>query len=401
MSADNSFLWCFCIFGRIPAETGISSTLNVSYLIYIHFANMIGDYLNRWVYSRNARVLSHVVFWVFSLGFLTVFFSRIGSDYAFSFRFACLMLPVAMGTTYFINYSLVPKYLLARQIRKFVTYFIYTLIISLYCQIWVLALTFISIAEYNYKKLGPVAGDFIFQPIGLYTIVVLGVATKLLRLWLKAERERAALKSASLEAELKLKEAELKLLKGQIHPHFLFNTLNNLYGLALEKSDVVPASILRLSELLDFLLYRSNKPVVPLADEIKLIADYIELEKLRFEDRLSLEFKKEVSDEGHVIAPFLLFPFVENAFKHGFLQDDQLLYLSITLQEKNGRLFMEVRNSASKEKKETEHLGGVGLSNVRKRLQLLYPEKYSLDIDNDGRYFVVRLELDLKTTTHD
>ncbi len=360
---------------------------------------MISDYLNKWVYSITGRVLAHMLFWLLSLGFLSVFFGRITSDYAFSFRFACLMLPVAIGTTYFINYSLVPKYLLSRKIGKFLLYFIYTLILSMYFQMWVLALTFISIAEYNYEKLGPVAGDFIFQPVGLYSIVVLGAALKLLRLWMKAERERAALKTASLEADLKLKEAELQLLKGQIHPHFLFNTLNNLYGLALEKSEAVPGSILRLSALLDFLLYRSNKPLVPMADEIKLISDYIELEKLRFEERLLLELDIQADESDYEIAPFLLFPFVENAFKHGFMQQDQQLFLSIELKTKEGWLNLKVKNSYSREEKGSGLAGGVGLSNVKKRLLLLYPKRHELDIETDKEYFVVNLKLDL-TTKH-
>ena len=358
---------------------------------------MISDYLNKLVYSRGGRVLAHVVFWWLSLAFLMVFFARISSDYGFSLRFACLMLPVAMGTTYFINYSLVPKYLLTRNYGKFGLYFVYTLIVSMYFQMWVIALTYISIAEYNYEKLGPVAGDFIFQPVGLYSIVLLGVALKLLRLWMKAERERAELKSASLEAALKLKEAELQLLKGQIHPHFLFNTLNNLYGLALEKSDVLPVSILRLSELLDFLLYRSNKPLVPLADEIKLMSDYIALEELRFEERLRLELDIQANGNDCSIAPFLLFPFVENAFKHGFMQDDQQLFLSISIQTKGERLYLAVTNSFSENERGTGQLGGVGLSNVRKRLELLYPGSHELRIENDEQHFIVNLELDLKS----
>ncbi|MEQ8812829.1 MAG: histidine kinase, partial [Imperialibacter sp.] len=213
----------------------------------------------------------------------------------------------------------------------------------------------------------------------------------------KAERERAELKSASLEAALKLKEAELQLLKGQIHPHFLFNTLNNLYGLALEKSDVLPVSILRLSELLDFLLYRSNKPLVPLADEIKLMRDYIALEELRFEERLRLELDIQANGNECSIAPFLLFPFVENAFKHGFMQDDQQLFLSISIHTKGERLYLTVANSFSKNEKEAGQLGGVGLSNVRKRLELLYPGSHELRIGNNEQHFIVNLELDLKT----
>lgn len=365
------------------------------------FNPMKTDLLKKLMNSGGWRVLLHLLFWVVAFGFLSVFFGRITYDYSFSLRFAALLLPVAMGTTYFINYSLVPRYLLSRAYGRFVLYFVYTLIISMYFQMWVLAITYISIAEYNYEKLGPVAGDFIFQTIGLYSIVLMGVAVKLLKLWMKSERDKAELKTVSLEAALKLREAELQLLRGQIHPHFLFNTLNNLYGLALEKSDKVPDSIIRLSQMLDFLLYRSDQALVPLSDEIKLIGDYIELEKLRFDDRLRLEVNIEGDGGQHVLAPFLLFPFVENAFKHGFMQDDQQLYLAINLAVNGGRLHMKVANSYAHDSKSDGQLGGVGLSNVRRRLDLLYPGRHDLTIAGQGGLFTVTLALHLNAKDHD
>ena len=356
---------------------------------------MFGNWLNKLLFSWPGRVVSHLVFWTLSLGFLTIFFGRIGGDYAFSFRFACLLLPVVVGTTYFINYRLIPGYLLSRKYGKFALYFLYTLIISIWAELLVLTLTFSALAQYQYRNLGPVAGDFLFQLVGLYIIVLCGVAIKVLKLWMRAEKARAELKNASLEAELKLKEAELQLLKGQIHPHFLFNTLNNLYGLALEKSEVVPGSILRLSELLDFLLYRSNRPLVPLEDEIKLINDYIELERLRFDERLQLEFAVKMDETGYKVAPFLLFPFVENAFKHGFMPNERQLYLFISVSIENTRLMLKVKNSCAPESVPGSLTGGVGLSNVQKRLQLLYPQKHALQIDRDETWFTVTLHLDL------
>lgn len=359
---------------------------------------MLGQLANKLLYSWQGRLLSHLLFWVFSLGFLSTFFGRIGGDYSFSFRFASMLLPVVIGTTYFINYTLIPGYLLTRRYGKFLLYFVYTLIFSVWAELLVLTFTFSALAQYKYQNLGPVAGDFLFQLVGLYIIVLFGVALKVLKLWMRAERARAELKNASLEAELKLKEAELQLLKGQIHPHFLFNTLNNLYGLALEKSEVVPDSIIRLSELLDFLLYRSNRPLVPLEDEIKLIGDYIALEKLRFEDRMKLQLDVKTTPSFH-IAPFLLFPFVENAIKHGFSQNEQELSLFISIVTEDSQLLFTVKNSCATESAPAGLGGGVGLSNVKKRLQLLYPRRHKLNIEKTDAWFMVSLNLDL-TTDH-
>ena len=384
----------FVAFCKIASVTGISSTLRANSSFFIHFACMLGQLANKLLYSWQGRLFSHLLFWVFSLGFLSIFFGRIGGDYAFSFRFACLLLPVVIGTTYFINYKLIPSYLFSRKYGKFVLYFVYTLIFSIWAELLVLIFTFSALAQYKYQNLGPVAGDFLFQLVGLYIIVLFGVALKVLKLWMRAERARAELKNASLEAELKLKEAELQLLKGQIHPHFLFNTLNNLYGLALEKSEIVPASIIRLSELLDFLLYRSNSPLVPLEDEIKLIGDYIELEKLRFGDRMKLQFDVKTVPSFQ-IAPFLLFPFVENAIKHGFSQNEQELSLVISIVTENSRLLFSVKNSCAAELAPAGLGGGVGLSNVKKRLQLLYPRKHKLNIEKNDAWFMVSLNLDL------
>ncbi len=125
------------------------------------------------------------------------------------------------------------------------------------------------------------------------------------------------LEKNALTTELKLKEAELKLLKAQIHPHFLFNTLNNLYGLTLEKSDEAPDLVLRLSDILDYILYRCDEKYVPLTEEINMIKNYLEIEKIRYSEKLSLETNFPDKTSAFKIAPLILLPFIENAFKHG------------------------------------------------------------------------------------
>ncbi len=183
-------------------------------------------------------------------------------------------------------------------------------------------------------------------------------------------------------------EAELRALKGQLHPHFLFNTINNLYALARVKSDKTAPVALKLAQLLRYVLYESQKPRVPLEQEIQLLRDYIALEKLRFDEgRLELRMEVDLDDPKTEIAPLLLLPLVENAFKHGASEQrhEARIYISIVL--KNKVLALEIENSKPSESLET--VPGIGLQNLRRQLELLYPEKHSLEIlDGEKEYWV-------------
>ena len=221
---------------------------------------------------------------------------------------------------------------------------------------------------------------------------------KLLKYWYKGQQHISELRSQQLEAELKLREAELQLLRGQIHPHFLFNTLNNLYGLALEKSDQMPDAILRLSGLLDALLYRSHDSRVPLTTELKLIEDYVSLERLRFEERLEMQWKVSGDVAAFAIAPFLLFPFLENAFKHGFSENTERLQLLVEANIAQDQLYFRVVNSIAKAVSGRPALpGGIGLKNVQKRMALQYPQQHRLQIKPSDTHYEIVLRLSLNS----
>ena len=193
------------------------------------------------------------------------------------------------------------------------------------------------------------------------------------------------LETKILETQLKLKEQELNYLKMQIHPHFLFNTLNTMYGFALKKADETPEMILKLSNLLDYLLYQVDKPFVSLNDEINHINDYIELEKMRFNDTLHINFEIENILVDTKIAPMLLLPFVENSFKHGSLKKG-ILNVGIKLFCKNKSLFFEIKNTSTIN---AISENGIGLDNIKKRLDLLYKDQYTLTINNENGLFSV------------
>lgn len=215
-----------------------------------------------------------------------------------------------------------------------------------------------------------------------YAVIGFAVSLKIIRDWDKKDRLAAQL-------QVEKRDAELQFLRAQIHPHFLFNTLNNLYGLALKNSPHTPDSILRLSGLLDFILYECNAERIAVQKEVTLIQHYIELERLRFGERLHLSFLHRL-DGDLMLAPLLLLPFVENAFKHGASTSNNAVFVKIDLYSEADTLFFQVENSkAAKEKPGPGGSAGIGLRNVEKRLELLYPGRYDLQkIESTERYLI-------------
>jgi sensor histidine kinase YesM len=357
---------------------------------------MQNSYLHSIIHSKGSRFLLHLLFWLGVSAFLTFFFGHFHGDYQNTFLFVSLLVPVSMGTTYSIIYFLIPHYLLRKRYIRFFIYFLFTLIISVWVEMMLMVWALINLADYRYANMNPLTGDIFFLAVGLYFVVFFSTSVKLLKHWYSSEKDVSELRSRKLEAELKLKETELQLLKGQIHPHFLFNTLNNLYGLALEKSEQIPDAIIRLSGLLDALLYRSQTSLAPLKAEIKLMEDYIALEKLRVEERLNLKWHISENVNSYQLPPFLLFPFIENAFKHGFSQHTENLWLEVKADIKHHQLCFSVANSLSSLPPTPQKpAGGIGLQNVKRRLTLLYPDKYRLEIEQLPDKFTVRLTLEL------
>jgi two-component system, LytTR family, sensor kinase len=202
------------------------------------------------------------------------------------------------------------------------------------------------------------------------------------------------LKQATQQLRIQKQEAELNYLKSQTNPHFLFNTLNNIYSLARDKSDLAPESILRLSKILRYMLYETNGAYIAIEQELKIISDYIALEKLRYDDSLRINFNHDVEDMKQALPPLLLIPLVENAFKHGVSETRDRPFVDIHLSVSNRQLLFSVKNSA-------ETLAGVvkeniGLSNLRRQLQLLYKE-YDLSFQQNEAAFTAVLKINLSS----
>ena len=205
------------------------------------------------------------------------------------------------------------------------------------------------------------------------------------------KKEKAAI---SIEKE-KL-DTEIKFLKSQINPHFLFNVLNNIYTLTVIKSDKAPDNLMRLSEMLRYMLYDSNNGKVPLQKEIDYLENYISLASLKDSRGLNVKVDLDKSRAGLKVAPLLFIPFVENAFKHSKIEDLKNGFINISLKTNKEHLEFSIENSIPDVVFKKDTLGGIGLTNTKQRLELLYPNKHELKISENGNVYSVYLKLDLE-----
>lgn len=289
---------------------------------------------------------------------------------------------------FYINYLyILPKYLNSRRYLGCALSIIFLILFSGFIK-YTLASFFSSVV----LKRGPQHQITItFWEYYLGTVftgtffVFLSTAAKFAVDWFVNEKVRKNLENEKLIAEL-------AFLKSQINPHFLFNSLNNIYSLAYQHSEKTPEAILKLSEIMRYMLQESNEVKVELSKEIRYLENYIELQKLRFkaDSYVSMDIKGD--DMQQSIAPLILIAFVENAFKHGVASDPENP-IAITIDVMKGRLFFSVKNKKSAQNK--DEASGIGLNNVKRRLDLLYPGKYELEINEGREIYHCTLVLDL------
>jgi LytS/YehU family sensor histidine kinase len=222
------------------------------------------------------------------------------------------------------------------------------------------------------------------------TALGIAITIKLMKRWWVKQRETALVMREKANAEL-------QLLKAQVHPHFLFNSLNNIYSFALEGSSRTPEMIRELSGLLHYMLYDCKQPLVPLEKELKLLNDYLSLEKIRYGDRLKINIQMPQQVNTEQIAPLLLIPFVENSFKHGTSKMLAHPFVMLNISMTEGILYLHLSNSkpSGLEEMFVTNNRGLGLRNVKKRLELLYPGRYELEILNDTSTYTVWLKITL------
>ena len=199
------------------------------------------------------------------------------------------------------------------------------------------------------------------------------------------------LKSETLSKENA--NAELQLLKAQVHPHFLFNTLNNIYSFSLNGSPQAGLLVKKLSGMLSYMIHECEEKLVPLEKELKLIEDYMGLEKVRYGKRLDMQVEIHGDFENRFIAPLLMIPFIENSFKHGTSQMLQHPWIKLEITTVKDQLFFKLSNSKPSLFHANKQNKGIGLINVKKRLQLLYPGKHQLDVSETEDMFTVNMQI--------
>lgn len=292
--------------------------------------------------------------------------------------------------TYFILYVAIKEFLKENQRLVWITIRVVVAVIITLIFYRIIFVYYINPVIYT----GMLKSRSVFHLLGVLLAVmdigfVTGVAItlKLLRIQLAArEREKNLIKE-------KL-EAELKFLRHQTNPHFLFNTLNNIYALARKKSEHTAEVVMRLSKLLRFMLYESKSDLITVADELKILDDYLELEKMRYQ-RLTIQFQKDIDNSTQRMAPLLLLPFVENAFKHGAGESrfDSYIHMRVTLQQ--GVLTFNIENTKENDTA-PEIKDNIGFRNVRRQLELMYSQ-YDLQLKNEPNIFSVHLSINLNS----
>lgn len=335
------------------------------------------------------------------VGLIYFFMGLLDSEATYNGNFFAAVLNNIWGVIYVIILNfLLFEYTIPYVLKKRSTR-VYNLLAGIFF-LWVYGM-FYSFGSYNWRLLG----------IQLHTYTAFWTNTELdhlledqmaystgsVFLFGIARHIRRYLKLKQTEQRLRIEkqEAELNYLKSQTNPHFLFNTLNNIYSLARDKSDLAPESILKLSKILRFMLYEAGGSYIAVEQELKIINDYIALERLRYDESLRINFSYDIEDMKQALPPLLLIPIVENAFKHGVSETRSRPFVDIHLSINNRQLVLTVKNSTEIFSGDRAVKENIGLSNLRRQLELLYTD-YNLSVQQGDSEFTAVLKINL--TSH-
>jgi hypothetical protein len=346
-------------------------------------------------FNQKYRVASHILFWLLLLMIQLSSSSYYNSDQV-PFRNNLIgdgtNVLAQIPAAYFLTYFIVPRYIYRQNYLAAFAWF-------LLCAYVICALSRMEVIHFEEPLYGRKHKNFetdtqiltdLPKLAYVYFFRIFSVA--FVFMLIKLLKDQLSVQRRALTLEKQKAEAELKLLKTQLNPHFLFNTLNNIYFLSLMNSPVTSTSIGRLSEILDYILYKCNSLYVPIAGEIALLNNYIGLEKLRYNERLKVNFTCNVTE--HIkIAPLILLTIVENAFKHGAGNDAGSPVIDIALQADNSVFKFTVSNPFHQNT--AENAGNIGLPNLRQQLDLIYPQKHTLDIAQFDDLYTVILTINL------
>lgn len=331
--------------------------------------------------------LYHILFWaVYVLG--AAFIVQPGAKPAEWILYSTLILTFHAGVVYFNNYILVNHLLFKRQ---YIIY-IFSLSLAIVSVTFPIAMIFHGVIHDQSIRTMVWSWPFFLLNAGsVFLTALIGMALKLIMNWYHEEQTNRFLQRLN-------SETELKFLKSQINPHFLFNCLNNLYALTLKKSDLAPTTVLKLSNILRYVLYETGEGRVPLDKEIQYLRDYIELEHIRLGERVDIRFDIQGNLQNKSIEPMVFLTFVENSFKHGIGNQMGKGWVNIDLVANDDKkLMFTISNSkddtAPKRTMREKSAGGIGLENLRKRLDLIYPNQYQLDVSEQPYKYTAALQI--------
>ncbi len=341
------------------------------------------------------RIALHVIFWLVYLPINAVVScilqgAHIEKEFGMALVGETFSLPLKLAFTYFVFYYVIPLYLERSKIWQLIGLLLAAFIVATILYRIEIGWLFFP-AFYPDRVINILSFNGLLLTIfDLFITLAAAVAIKMIRMHYK-----------SLEFEQQLirekLQSELNFLRAQTNPHFLFNTLNNLYVLARKKSEKTPEAIMMLSKIMRFVIYECRAPRIALGDEAQVIQDFIELEKLRYNTRLVVNYREDIDYPLTPVAPLLLLPFVENSFKHGASGTTGDVHIDISLSLHNRELIFTVKNTVDKEQRPPSPSGsGIGLQNLKRQLDLLYPEQYELSTVRENGHFLARLRLHLE-----
>jgi len=333
---------------------------------------------NRW------QILWHILFWLVMVTF--VVFVAVSDSKLSTADILVLFVVFAVINLglFYINYLvLIPLFLNKKRYGLYAASVVAVLLVFCFGKYGVAVLFKPYVLLRSKGHLVSFGSYFISALFTSLVFLFLSTALKFSVDWFLNERIQRDLENQRLSAEL-------AFLKSQINPHFLFNSLNSIYSLAYQRSETTPEAILKLSEIMRYMLYECNDNKVDLAKELQYLQNYIDLQKIRFGNKAFIDFKIVGNVEGQQIVPLLLIAFIENAFKHG-VANNPLTPIRLLIDVDESHLHLHLQNK--KHTNNRDAMGGIGLTNVVRRLKLLYPGKYNLDIRDDADTYTVELSL--------
>lgn len=341
--------------------------------------------------KSKGAVIVNIIFWLFIVALIAVgIINSPNKPNWFEILVEFGFYGIVNVSLFYINYLiLIPNVVQRKQSLWLYLFLIISLIgITVVVKLGIAVLYPEIILEHTYQNRKNTTTYNIYMLQALFMSGFFVVISSLLKFttdWFVNERVQRNLESEK-------KDMELQFLKSQLNPHFLFNSLNNIYSLAYQKSEKTADAILKLSEMMRYMIYESNDSWVELSKEIEYVQSYVELQKLRFKDGAAVEININGEIDGQKIIPLILISFVENAFKHG-VANDQKDPIKINITANKKILHFSVTNRKNTSNKDA--MGGVGLNNVERRLQLLYPDRYKLNIVNSATHYTSELMLNL------